>query len=99
LGDYTITLRDFCVKMFYGQRKAFSKNMSVEKWKNFKNKLDKINSEIIDYSANLEWGDESYSVSKKGNDEQEFKKFEIIQNYVNLDEYALWECQKAEKAF
>ena len=82
-----------------GQRKAFSKNMSVEKWKNFKKKLDKINSEIIDYSANLEWGDESYSVSKKGNDKQEFTKFEIIHNYVNLDEYALWECQKAEKAF
>ena len=82
-----------------GERKAFYREMSIGEWRKFKTKLDKINSTINGYQRDLEWGDESYSVSNLGSYEQEIKKFKLIENYINLDEYALWQCNKAKKAF
>ena len=82
-----------------GERKAFHKEMTIETWKTFKVKLDKVNSKINNYEKDLDWGDESYSVSKLGSREQEIEKFEIIKNYIDLNNYALWQCEKANKAF
>ena len=82
-----------------GERIAYSSDMSVEKWKKFKIELDKINSNIKNYKKDLDWGDESYNVSNLGTFDQEMQKYKIIEKFTKIDEYAVWQCEKSNKAF
>ena len=83
--------------------KRISFNESV--YNTLKKDLDKINKKIKGYKPNLEWGDESYGVSKQGLDIQELEKFKIIKQFYTNKKLVLssseaeWICEKKEKLF